>query len=123
MNELRTILVVEDDSDISEAVSAILGDYGYSVVVAANGREALDRLRESATPPRLILLDLMMPVMDGWQFRAAQAADPALAAIPVVLVSADVGVAKAAEQLAVSAWLRKPVDIRALIAVLDSHLG
>jgi CheY-like chemotaxis protein len=122
MNELRTILVVEDDSDISEAVTAILGDYGYSVHAAANGQEALDRLRTFNPLPRLILLDLMMPVMDGWQFRAAQAADPALAAIPVVLVSADVGVAQAAEQLAVAAWLRKPVDIRALIAVLDRQL-
>jgi len=122
MNELRTILVVEDDSDISEAVVAILGDYGYSVVTSANGQEALERLRTSAPLPRLILLDLMMPVMDGWQFRAAQSADPALAAIPVVLVSADVGVAKAAEQLAVAGWLRKPVDIRELIAVLDMHL-
>jgi two-component system chemotaxis response regulator CheY len=122
MNELRTILVVEDDSDISEAVVAILGDYGYSVVVSANGQEALVRLRTSVPLPRLILLDLMMPVMDGWQFRAAQSADPALAAIPVVLCSADVGVAKAAEQLAVAGWLRKPVDIRALIAVLDMHL-
>ena len=83
--------------------------------MAANGQEALDKLRQATRPAHLILLDLMMPVMDGWWFRAAQKGDPALADLPVVLLSAHVDVRSAANLVAAVAWLKKPVDPRALL--------
>jgi CheY-like chemotaxis protein len=87
---------------------------GHRVVGAANGREALERLR--AMPrPSLILLDLMMPEMNGAQFRAEQLRDPALASIPVVVVSADAAAEEKAAALGAVACLRKPVDIDDLL--------
>ena len=83
----HTILVVDDDADIRDSVAEVLEDAGYRVQQAANGREALDYLQASAYPC-IILLDLMMPVMDGPQFRAAQQSKPTLAGIPVVVISA-----------------------------------
>ncbi len=111
-------MVVEDDADISDAIAATLDDHGYGVLVAANGQDALDKLRASAAPPRLILLDLMMPVMDGWQFRAAQKTEPALSRIPIVLLSAHVDARNAADQLGALAWLKKPVDLKALLRIV-----
>src|SRR4051794_38724785 len=84
----RTILIVEDDAATRDALSIVLGDEGYTVVGVANGQEAIHHLH-SAAPPNLILLDLMMPIMDGWQFRRAQVQDPRLDSIPVVVLSAD----------------------------------
>jgi CheY-like chemotaxis protein len=83
-----TVLVVEDDCDIREVLSDTLAIEGYAVVSAANGRQALDLLH-AGLDADLILLDLLMPVMNGWEFRAAQRADPALSRIPVVVVSAS----------------------------------
>ena len=119
MNEQQTIMVVEDDADIAEAVATTLEDDGYAVIVATNGQEALDKLRDGALRPRLILLDLMMPVMDGWQFRAAQTADPGLAQIPVILLSAHVDVRAAANQIAAVGWLKKPVDLGELLTAIE----
>ena len=85
----RHVLLLEDDPDIAEPTSSILGDAGYAVEWFRNGRDALDWLRDN--PADLILLDLMMPVMDGWEFRAAQRADRAIAGIPVVVLTADTG--------------------------------
>ena len=81
------ILVVEDDEDAREAMVALLQMKGYRAVPAGNGREALDYL-DQAPPPDLIILDLWMPVMDGWQFRSEQMKNPRLADIPVIVVSA-----------------------------------
>jgi CheY-like chemotaxis protein len=119
MNQHQTIMVVEDDADISDAIASTLEDTGYSVIVAANGQEALDKLRRSVDRPNLILLDLMMPLMDGWQFRAAQTADPTLADIPVVVLSAHVDVRRAAEQMAAVDWMRKPLDLNKLLHLVE----
>jgi CheY-like chemotaxis protein len=83
-----SILIVEDDLDIREALAEALGFEGYDVLLAENGQEALDVLRVGPLP-HVILLDLLMPVMNGWEFRQEQLADPALAGIPVVVVSAS----------------------------------
>ncbi len=112
------ILLVEDDPDISEAMAGCLTDCGYRVATAANGQVALETLRSNAELPRLILLDLMMPVMDGWEFRAAQRADPALAGVPVVLLSASMKVREAAAELGIARWLRKPIALEALLAAV-----
>ena len=83
-----TILLVDDDEDIRDALSSLLSDEGYRVDCAANGQEALAWLRESPRPPCLILLDWMMPVMDGQSFLLVQEQTPAIASIPVVVISA-----------------------------------
>jgi CheY-like chemotaxis protein len=83
----RRILVVEDDEDAREAMVALLQMKGYRAVPAGNGREALDYLNRAPVPD-LIILDLWMPVMDGWQFRNEQVKDPRLAEIPVIVVTA-----------------------------------
>ncbi len=83
-----SVLVVEDDRDIRECMADALEMEGYAVACAQHGREALDQLRRGLRPD-LILLDLLMPVMSGWEFRQAQLADPLLAGIPVVIVSAS----------------------------------
>jgi CheY-like chemotaxis protein len=83
----RTILVVEDDPESRDALRLALKLAGHTVHTAAHGQEALDLLR-AGSPPDLILLDLMMPVLSGWQFREVQRQNPALAGIPVVILSA-----------------------------------
>src|SRR6266404_2870121 len=83
------ILVVEDNADVRDAWEALLEGEGYRVVSAASGREALRWLRSSEVMPTLILLDLIMPGMNGWDFRAEQSQDETLASIPVIVVSAD----------------------------------
>ena len=82
-----TVFVVEDDADTREMLCRFLELEGYHVESAVNGQQALERLHAGAHPS-VILLDLMMPVMDGWQFRHAQAQDAALSTIPVIVVSA-----------------------------------
>jgi signal transduction histidine kinase len=102
------ILLVEDDLTIRTALCDLLSDDGSVVTAVTNGLEALAELRRSA-PPDVIVLDLMMPVMDGWEFRAEQKNDPVLAGIPVVAMSADLS-AKA-RAIAADAYVRKPIDL------------
>jgi CheY-like chemotaxis protein len=108
------VLVVDDDPDIREALIDVLSDHGYEAKAAANGREALNLLR-AGKRPRVILLDLMMPVMDGVQFRQEQLQHPELRDLPVILISAGNDVAQIAEQLGVSISLRKPIDLDVLL--------
>lgn len=114
----RCVLVVEDDADVREALSWILEDAGYRVLLAENGRVALEVLR-GAVRPRVILLDLMMPVMDGWQFRAAQRADPAIADIPVICITAHPDAEATSAELAARVWLRKPLELPVLLGALE----
>ena len=83
---MKRILVVEDDADLGKTVARCLSDEGYEIEIAADGHSALEALRRS--PCDLVLLDLMMPKMNGWEFRARQLADPSLASIPVVVMTA-----------------------------------
>jgi CheY-like chemotaxis protein len=111
------LLVVEDDETILASLTDLLRDEGATLVTASNGRDALATLRTSE-PVDLILLDLMMPVMDGWEFRIAQRADRALAGIPIIALSADAS-AKA-RAIAADAYLRKPVDVAGLVGSIRS---
>jgi CheY-like chemotaxis protein len=114
----KSILVVEDDAATREAVTLVLEDEGYAVTAVANGREALLHLRQAA-PPNLILLDLMMPVMNGWEFRQQQAQDPALQSIPVVVISADASVPQKAAALGATDYLIKPIDLDQLLEAVQ----
>jgi CheY-like chemotaxis protein len=116
-----TVMIVEDDIDVREMLAEIVAEGGYRALSAANGREALDTLRATPARPCLILLDMMMPVMDGRQFRAAQATDPELGDIPVVVLSAQVDVRETASTLKAAGFLEKPVDLHALLAVIAQH--
>lgn len=111
-----SVLVVEDDEDAREAMVALLQMKGYDVAGAGNGREALDYL-DQAPPPDLIILDLWMPVMDGWQFRSAQIRNPRLAHIPVIVVTAlsDRADVDANEVII------KPVDVDHLLTKVDQY--
>src|SRR4051794_8391277 len=101
------VLIVEDDGDLREMMAQLLTLEGYPAEAVANGKEALEYLK-NARQPRLILLDLMMPVMDGWEFRRHQREDPKLAAVPVVVLSAlDASRAVAIDG---AAFLKKPLD-------------
>jgi len=113
-------LLVEDDESIRLALTDMLEDEGFAVTTAVNGREALDLLRRFA-PPEVILLDLMMPVMDGWEFRVEQQSDPALAGIPLLAMSADLS-AKA-RAIAADGYIRKPIDFSELLAKLRDVVG
>ena len=116
----RHILLVEDDDDVRGALVAVLEKSGYRVVTAKQGREALQHLR-SALPVCIILLDLWMPVMNGFEFRAEQMKDPALAAVPVVVITADRTAARRAADLGVLAWMTKPIEFEELLAILEQH--
>jgi CheY-like chemotaxis protein len=112
----KSVLIVEDDADIRDALARILESEGFSVGMAENGAAALERLRSPGeVMPRLILLDLMMPVMDGWQFRAEQRKDARMASIPVVVLSAHGGVQQQATAIEAAHYLKKPIDLDVLL--------
>jgi len=106
------VLVVDDDKAIRAFLSEVLADEGFRVKTAVNGRTALDLLA-TGFRPCVILLDLMMPVMDGWQFRQAQAGNAALADIPVIVVSA--AGKDLLRRIEANAYLSKPVDLDELL--------
>jgi CheY-like chemotaxis protein len=116
------VLVVDDDADIRDSIGDILELRGYQVVRAANGREALERLR-SGPLPCVILLDLMMPVLNGWEFRAQQTSDQKLAEVPVVVISGDGSTDQKAASIGVQEYLRKPLELSAILDVVRRHCG
>lgn len=117
------ILLVEDDRDIRDSVVEVLEEEGYSVAVASDGLEALRRLREGPRPPDLILLDLMMPNMNGFQFREEQLKVPEHAKIPVAVLTAHGDAHGKAKAMGVAGVLRKPVKIQALLDLVAGTLA
>jgi len=118
----HVVLLVEDHADIREAMAATLEAYGYHVRTAANGRLALAIL-DRGLAPSAIVLDLMMPVMDGYEFRRRQLATPGWASIPTLVVSAHGPTGDEAGDLAVEDWLQKPVDPARLLERLAGLVG
>src|SRR5690242_17807121 len=114
------VLVVEDEEATLDSTLALLTSHGYEAVGANSGTTALALLRNRTVRPRLILLDLHMPRMDGWQFRTELLCDPDLARIPVVIVSAAGGpaVRAAVEAMRATAALVKPVDADELLRLV-----
>jgi len=116
--EGASILIVEDDEDVREAMVAFLEMKGYAVASACNGREALDYLRD-APAPDLIITDLAMPVMDGRQFRREQLKDARIAAIPMLVITAMAD----RTHIDASEILLKPVDADILLTAVSRHCG
>jgi CheY-like chemotaxis protein len=112
------ILVVDDDLDIRETLADALETRGFDVIAAANGLEALKIIRSMATPPSVILLDLMMPVMDGYAFLEERKKDPRLSSIPLAIVTAGHGVDR--NRLGNGApIIPKPFNVPQLLRALD----
>jgi len=114
------VLVVDDDYAVLDAMKDILEDEGYEVSVAANGLEALKELSRG-TPPNVILLDLMMPVMNGWEFRQKQLEDDGLAAIPTIIVTAANKPEVSAAELQAATAIRKPIAPDTLLKTVQQY--
>ena len=111
------ILVVEDDPALREALTLILEREGHTVVAAAEGQKALDILR-GPSRPSLVLLDLMLPVMDGFEFRVQQRQDPRVADVPVIVLSAGGDLERKTAGMTAAACLHKPIDIDELLGLI-----
>src|ERR1043165_4989775 len=110
-----TVLIIDDDVASRKALAEVLTDEGYSVATASDGADGLTYLRQGHRP-RIILLDLMMPGVDGWDFRAAQKRDDDLRGIPVIAISA------AGKLMDADHTLRKPINIETLLRLLRTVL-
>ena len=115
------VLVVDDDYDIRALITQILQLEGYRVLAAADGRAALAKLRAAEERPGLILLDLMMPGMNGWQLQTELAKDPALAAIPVLVLSGDDDVLHKASAIGAAGCIKKPLDLKTLLRTVRKY--
>jgi CheY-like chemotaxis protein len=113
------VLIVDDDPDLRRLLTLALAEEGYDVRAAPNGRAALDLL--AAWRPRLIVLDLMMPELDGWAFRAEQLATPGAADVPVILLSASLEVSP--EGLRPAAFVPKPFNLEQLLDTVNDVVG
>jgi CheY-like chemotaxis protein len=119
MDGTRCVLIVEDDRDARESLCALIETEGYSCRSASDGQEALRILRDSGAC--VVVLDIFMPVMNGFEFLLAKSRDPALAQLPVVVISADAAAARRAAGGGVTAALTKPVDHDRLLALIRHH--
>lgn len=117
----KTVLLVEDDDDERDALAALLEQEDYRVLQAPNGAEALKLLEAEPGLCQLILLDLMMPIMNGWDFRKLQKRRAALANIPVVLMSAGAQIAFAVEDLDAAGFVAKPVEFSDLLQKVEQY--
>ena len=117
----KTILMVEDDEDIREILAQSLVERHFKVKTAANGLEALQYLKNSAELPGLIFLDIMMPIMDGYEFRDEQRKDFRLSSIPTVILSADTDVALKTARTGVREYLKKPVNFDRLFQYAEKY--
>jgi CheY-like chemotaxis protein len=115
----RKILVVDDDADIREVLSEVLIESGHDVKTASNGLEALQILREGPWAPCLVLLDLMMPVMDGYVFLEHRRNDPALASIPITVITA--GRQIDVDRLEGATLVAKPIRLPALMSLIEKN--
>jgi CheY-like chemotaxis protein len=111
------ILIVDDDVDIREVLAEALEDRGFEVVMAGNGLEAIERIRSLVPPPSIVLLDLMMPILDGYGFLHERKKDPLLASIPVAIITAGHGIDP--NRLGNGApIIPKPIDLPKLVEFL-----
>jgi CheY-like chemotaxis protein len=116
------ILIVEDDADLRSVETEVLGAEGFDVRAAADGIEALEAI-ETAGTPALILLDLRMPRLNGWDLVARLRSDERLQHVPLVVVAAHYAIAQEAATIGARAWLHKPVSIDHLVSVVRREFG
>jgi CheY-like chemotaxis protein len=116
----HSVLLIDDDLAARESLEELLRQEGLDVVLAGDGAEAHEHLRTGARPC-VIVLDLLMPGMDGFEFRAEQLRDPVLAKIPVIVMSGDGLIDERALELGVEEYLRKPIDVDQFMAAIESH--
>jgi CheY-like chemotaxis protein len=114
------VLIVEDDPDLRELLESLLQHHGYSTDTACHGAEALERAERC--PPSLVLLDLAMPVMNGWQFRERQLQTPAIADVPVICVTAECDANEKGDVLG-APCLRKPIDMDTVMKAVRKACG
>lgn len=119
----KPLMIVEDSDDLRDLLTELFRAEGFLVQVAGNGQEALDQLQNMTDLPNLILLDLMMPVMDGFEFRQKQVADPRIRKIPVVVMSADGDVQDKKFRMKARDYLKKPVDVEYLLMTVRKNLA
>lgn len=119
----KKILVVDDDENVCTLLSHLLGRQGYEVKTTLNGWEAMEWLRKEPHAPDLILLDLRMPVMDGWKFRSVQREDPRLSSIPVVVITSVQTVGEDTRSIDAAGFLKKPVQADLLVRTVEDHIG
>lgn len=115
-----TVLLIDDHSDVRDGLEVVLRRLGYTVEVAANGREALNRLY-TGLRPCMIILDLMMPVMNGFEFRDEQMRNQEFAGIPVIIWSAMPDVRDKAHHLGAQAYVQKPDELEHLLGLVQQH--
>ena len=116
---MKLVMIVEDDVEISEILKETLELALYKTLTASNGKEALELLNKTKQLPDLILLDLMMPVMNGWEFAAAVKQNRKFTAIPILVVSAFIDNATFLDSVG---YLEKPIILSELLSVVKSHL-
>jgi len=115
---MAQILIVDDDSSIAGLLFELLKSAGFEAQIARDGQKALEVLRKMKPLPSIIILDLVMPVMNGWQFRRAQLQDPELASVPVIVMSGTAAFDREVVELRADGILRKPVVVEKLFALL-----
>jgi CheY-like chemotaxis protein len=114
----KRILVIEDDTSIRELLVELLESEGYAVASAINGLEGLKYL-QSEIKPDLILIDLMMPVMDGYSFRTEQLKNPTWSMIPTVVMSAEANAKEKMKNFNITAFLSKPVELDTILKTVS----
>jgi two-component system chemotaxis response regulator CheY len=119
----RMFLIVDDDSDTREALTELLTLRGFTGRSAENGRVALQLMRSRSRLPRLVLLDIIMPVLDGWGFLLERSKDSRILTVPVIVISASLGIEKRARLAGVHSVMHKPLDPGHLLSVIEPILS
>lgn len=117
----KKVLLVEDDIDIRETLTELLEDEGHEVLCAENGQVALDTLANNTDLPHVILLDLMMPIKNGFEFCMEKENDAKISHIPIIVMSADGHIRDNKSLISASAYLRKPLDIFEMLNAIEEY--
>ena len=118
---MKPVLIVEDDFEIRSTLCDVLSSEGYNVLGAENGKAALELLNKTENLPGLIIVDLMMPIMDGYEFRNKQLKDKRIASVPTVLFSADGQLINKAQAAGISEFIKKPIDLDDLYSLVKKY--